>query len=213
MTSVQERLVVFIDYLNLNKSNFEQSIGKSNGFVDKVTDKIRPSSVKAILEVYPELNKNWLLYGEGEMINTINPSINKVELGVNSFLVPCIPLRAEAGTLSGFSDSVMPYESFVVASPVKGADFAIDIHGDSMEPDFPSGCRVFVQKIELDFIKEGYVYVFDTVGGIILKEVAKLNADNLIYHSLNPKYSDETLAFADIHSNGVYRVLGCLTFK
>lgn len=165
--------------------------------------------LKILYEKYGELIKDYFI----EDIEQNDTSINKVEIGVNSFLVPCIPLRAEAGTLSGFSDSVMPYESFVVASPVKGADFAIDIHGDSMEPDYPSGCRVFVQKIELDFIKEGYVYVFDTVGGIILKEVAKLNADNLIYHSLNPKYSDETLAFADIHSNGVYRVLGCLTFK
>lgn len=165
--------------------------------------------LKILYEKYGELIKNYFI----EDIEQNDTSINKVELSVNSFLVPCIPLRAEAGTLSGFSDSVMPYESFVVASPVKGADFAIDIHGDSMEPDYPSGCRVFVQKIELDSIKEGYVYVFDTVGGIILKEVAKLNADNLIYHSLNPKYSDETLAFADIHSNGVYRVLGCLTFK
>lgn len=165
--------------------------------------------LKILYEKYGELIKNYFI----EDIEQNDTSINKVELSVNSFLVPCIPLRAEAGTLSGFSDSVMPYESYVVASPVKGADFAIDIHGDSMEPDYPSGCRVFVQKIELDSIKEGYVYVFDTVGGIILKEVAKLNADNLIYHSLNPKYSDETLAFADIHSNGIYRVLGCLTFK
>lgn len=213
MGGVQSRLITFINYLSLNKSNFEQSIGKSNGFVDKVNDNIRPSSVKSILDVYPELNRDWLLHGEGEMIKKESPDINKVEMGVNSFLVPCIPLRAEAGTLSGFSDSVMPYESFVVASPVKGADFAIDIHGDSMEPEYPSGCRVFVQKVQLEHVKEGYVYVFDTVGGIILKEVAKIEADFLIYHSLNPKYSDDTLTFADIHSNGIYRVLGCLTFK
>lgn len=176
---------------------------------EKTMRNLEEYQLKILYEKYGELIKDYFI----EDIEQNDTSINKVEIGVNSFLVPCIPLRAEAGTLSGFSDSVMPYESFVVASPVKGADFAIDIHGDSMEPDYPSGCRVFVQKIELDFIKEGYVYVFDTVGGIILKEVAKLNADNLIYHSLNPKYSDETLAFADIHSNGVYRVLGCLTFK
>lgn len=192
--------------------DFEDLCGLSSGYITSMRKSFGGKKLNNVLTAFPELNRDWLLYGEGEMLK-IDPTINKVELGVNSFLVPCIPLRAEAGTLSGFSDSVMPYESYMVASPVKGADFAIDIHGDSMEPEYPNGCRVFVQKIQLDYIKEGYVYVFDTMGGIILKEVVKVNTDSLIYHSLNPKYSDDTLAFADIHSNGVYRVLGCLTFK
>lgn len=145
--------------------------------------------------------------------NSNASSLKSIEFGANIFLVPCIPLRAEAGTLSGFSQQVMPYEATLVVSPIQGVDFAIDIHGDSMEPDYPNGCRVFVKTTPLCEIKEGYVYVFDTVDGNILKEVAKINEDNLIYHSLNPKYVDRPLLFADIHGNVAYLVRGCLTFK
>lgn len=211
-TNERQRLRSFIEYINLSNREFEINCSISNGYVSK-DGNIRNDIRERILAAYPELNRTWLLTGDGEMINTSNTSINKVELGVNSFLVPCLPLRAEAGSLSGFSASVMPYESSIVASPIPGADFAIDIHGDSMEPEYPSGCRVYIQKTELDLVKEGYDYVFDTTDGIILKEVVKINNDSITYHSLNPKYADKDLALADIHGNGIYRVLGCTIFK
>lgn len=212
--TIRNRLRQFIDYKGISISMFERNCKLSNGFASKVGDSIRAVNLENISAVYPELNRTWLLTGDGNMLNDSNDTyINKVELGVNSFLVPCIPLRAEAGSLSGFSASVMPYESSIVASPIPGADFAIDIHGDSMEPEYPSGCRVYIQKTELDLVKEGYDYVFDTTDGIILKEVVKINNDSITYHSLNPKYADKDLALADIHGNGIYRVLGCTIFK
>lgn len=176
---------------------------------EKSQKNLEDYQLEILFAKYGESVKDYFI----EDIEQKSHSINKVELGVNSFLVPCLPLRAEAGSLSGFSASVMPYESSIVASPIPGADFAIDIHGDSMEPEYPSGCRVYIQKTELDLVKEGYDYVFDTTDGIILKEVVKINNDSITYHSLNPKYADKDLALADIHGNGIYRVLGCTIFK
>lgn len=68
MSNLKERLLSFINYLGLEKSKFEQVTGLSNGFVDKSGDNIRSSSLEKISSQYPQLNKDWLRYGTGEML-------------------------------------------------------------------------------------------------------------------------------------------------
>ena len=213
MNSVQSRLIAFIDFLNLNKSNFEQSIGKSNGFVDKVSDKIRPSSIKAILEVYPELNRDWLLYGEGEMLK--NDIIYNKVVETNE-LVPLVPISAMAGELTGFNlDGVTQAECERITSPIRGVDFAVPVHGESMYPEYPNGSRVLVKKIDHNaFIEWGKVYVVDTTNGIVLKQVRKSEKDNAIAcYSLNDNsiYAPFDIAMKDVLA--MYRVLMCLSMK
>ena len=67
--SVKDRLILFINYLNLTKSAFEQSIGVYNGFVNQVTNRTGVDKFGKILNKYPQLNKTWLLTGEGQMLN------------------------------------------------------------------------------------------------------------------------------------------------
>ena len=176
MGSVQDRLIMFIDYLNLNKSNFEQSIGKSNGFVDKVTDNIRQSSIRAIIDVYPELNKNWLLTGEGEMLNEPSEEdtyINKVD-DVEYHLVPVVPYSAMGGAPSDFLPTgVRKNDCEHIISPIK-ADIVIQVTGDSMAPVFPSGSRVLGVKINpTDFIEWGCAFILLTDSGFVIKQVRK----------------------------------------
>lgn len=222
---VKERLIEFISYLGLGKSNFEKTIDKSNGFVDKVTDNIRPASVKAILDVYPMLNKEWLLTGGGSMIihqfdkdtkfiPKGDSSINKVE--DSTYSVPLVPLSALAGKLTGFSlDGVTKQDCEFITSPIKGADFAVPVTGDSMAPEYPSGSRVLVQEINPNsFIEWGKVYVLDTCNGIVIKQLRKSNKDGYVScFSINDNsiYAPFDISLADIH--GIYRVLLCLALK
>ena len=67
--SVKDRLILFINYLKLTKSAFEQSIEVYNGFVNQVTNRTGVDKLRKILNKYPQLNKDWLLTGEGEMLN------------------------------------------------------------------------------------------------------------------------------------------------
>ena len=50
-----------------------------------------------------------------------------------------LPTEAMAGTLGDFALAVQDYECERMVSPIKGADFAIKIQGDSMSPEYPSG--------------------------------------------------------------------------
>ena len=62
------RILQFIDYKGINKSNFYKSTGLSNGFLDKVKD-IGVSKLELILKNYPELSTEWLIFGTGNMLN------------------------------------------------------------------------------------------------------------------------------------------------
>lgn len=70
MSNLKERLLLFIAYLGIEKSKFEQVTGLSNGFVDKSGDNIRSSSLDKISNAYPLLNKEWLRNGVGEMLKS-----------------------------------------------------------------------------------------------------------------------------------------------
>ena len=67
--TVKERIMMFLKSKNITKSAFEKSIGLSNGYMSRLQNSPSIDKLSKILEVYPELNKTWLLAGEGNMLN------------------------------------------------------------------------------------------------------------------------------------------------
>ena len=124
-----------------------------------------------------------------------------------------IPTGARAGTLGDFADSVAAYDCERMISPVRGADYAMQITGDSMSPEYPSGSQIIIKKInENAFIEWGKVYVLDTENGAIVKQVRKTPDPNLVECvSLNPAYQPFTINTKYIR--GWYRVLMVLSLK
>lgn len=66
--TVKERLTKFIQYKQLNNSQFCRSIGVSSAFVSSMVQSIQPDKIERIALNYPDLNTGWLLTGEGEML-------------------------------------------------------------------------------------------------------------------------------------------------
>ena len=129
------------------------------------------------------------------------------------YQVPLLPIEARGGTLVDYSEGVMAFQCEKIVSPIKGADFAIQVTGDSMAPDYPSGCHVFIKKVDSSiFIEWGKVYVLDTANGIVIKEVHPTNDDEVIQCvSINPKYSPYYIRKE--HIFGWYAVLMTMALK
>ena len=72
-TTVKQRLVRFAEFRNLSISKFESLCGLGNGYVGKLKSEPGSKKLDDILRTFPELNRDWLLYGEGEMLK---PSTN-----------------------------------------------------------------------------------------------------------------------------------------
>ncbi len=67
---VKERLKAFLDYNNIGQVQFERKVGLSNGFVHNIGKSIRGDSLFKISAAYPELNKSWIMLGEGKMFSS-----------------------------------------------------------------------------------------------------------------------------------------------
>lgn len=221
--NTKERLILFLAYLKMGQDKFEKSVGLSRGFVNNVGDTIRKSSLEKISSIYPQLNTAWLLTGVGKMlINESTNENNKSNMKTESnnttgyYTTYLLPLSAMGGSLTGFAaDGVMLQNCEAIVSPIANVDFAITVYGDSMSPEYPSGSRILINKINPDiFIEWGKTFVLDTPNGVIVKEVWMSSKEGCIRcHSINPdpKYTDFDVPMDEIY--GMYRVLMCLSAK
>ena len=145
-------------------------------------------------------------------METLLPS-PPTEEEINQEMVLVIPTGAMAGTLAEFSSSIASYDCEKMVTPIKGADYAMQVTGDSMSPEYPSGSTILIKKInENAFIEWGKVYVLDTINGAVIKMIRRTEEQGVIECvSLNPAYQPFTMETKYI--NGWYRVLMVLSLK
>ncbi len=224
MSETKERLLQFLRYKKLGQQKFEISIGMSNGWVNKVGDSIRENTLQKIKEVYPELNIAWLKSGVGNMLigdseDTLEAPEYRIDEPlaeeITAKLVPLLPIAAQGGSLNDFVVSVKESDCEKVVSPVRGADFAMPISGDSMAPEYPNGSQIFIKKInEKAFIEWGKAYVLDTCNGVVVKILVPSEHKGYarcLSINTDPIFAPFDVAWEDI--NGVYRVLLCMSIK
>ncbi|WP_455498769.1 helix-turn-helix domain-containing protein [Coprobacter sp.] len=72
MNSVKERLKAYIKYKKISVRSFESQCGLSYGYVNNMRVSIQPAKLKSISTRFPDLNKSWLLTGDGEMLISID---------------------------------------------------------------------------------------------------------------------------------------------
>lgn len=147
--------------------------------------------------------------------STINDSRNKGDMG--GYTTYLLPMSAMGGTLTGFAaPGAMLQNCEAIISPIEDVDFAITVYGDSMAPEYPSGSRILIKKINPNiFIDWGKTYVLDTANGVIVKELHECKGKEgyVKCHSINPdpKFSDFDVPLSEVY--GVYRVLMCMSAK
>ena len=215
-TNVKDRLTAFLDKKGINKSEFGRTIGVSAAFVSSIRQSIQPDKLSKIAVAYPDLNIEWLLTGEGEMLSSGHKTGRIGVIDNEAYYTYLLPMSATGGSLAGFPvDGALIDDCERVVSPIADVDFAITVNGDSMSPDYPSGSRILIKKIDPSaYIAWGNVFVLDTVNGVILKEVQPSEKEGrIVCHSLNPsgRFKDFEISMKDI--TGMYKVLACVTMK
>lgn len=213
-TTIKERTLAFIKFKGITMKEFEAKCNLSTGYVTSMRKGYGPEKLSNVLSAYPELNRDWLLYDEGEMLNTTSASAPEPSSDASRHTqVPLVPIAAQGGSLSEFADSAKAYDCEKVISPIKDVDMAICVSGDSMAPEYPSGCQILVKKInERAFIDWGRVYVLDTVNGAVIKKVLPSDSpDKVLCVSINPDYPPFEVSFEHIHA--FYRVMMMMSLK
>lgn len=87
-SAVKQRLVQFIKIMNLTQKAFEDRCGMSNGYVANIRKGIGDDKLLNIVQQFPQLNREWLLYGEGEMLKPQQLSVQQNNYnGNNNYVV------------------------------------------------------------------------------------------------------------------------------
>ena len=165
------------------------------------------------------ISAEWLLNGEGDMLTQKKeaPKTSSADTTKkNGYITYLLPMSAMGGSLTGFAEpGVLLQNCEAVVSPIENVDFAITVYGDSMAPEYPSGSRILIKKINPNlFIDWGKVYVLDTPNGVIVKEVHESNREGYVScHSIipDPKFKPFDVLMDEVF--GMYRVLMCLSAK
>lgn len=213
LTGVKDRLRQFLTRAHISNREFTQALGVSEAYIGAMRKSLSPDKLRKLQTLYPELNLDWLLHGEGEMFTGLPARNAKQSNSVkqtNPHVIPILPVDAFAGRLQEYSQGVGLQDCPVIVSPVKGADFAIRVSGDSMEPKIHDGTTILIKRInEKSFIPWGTYMVIDSENGALVKEVWPGNDDNTIRaRSINPRYPDIDIPRESIY--GLYRVLGAI---
>lgn len=203
---IKDRILKISDYSGLTKELFFSKIGMTTAnFRGKAKETpINSTAIENILSVFPEINPEWLITGNGPMLkNTSVESIKSIKKDNQENIIPAkptspsdpkgiplIPTYAMAGFFTG-DIQVLEYECerFIIPT-FKGADFLIPVKGASMEPKYSSGDLVACKKMAIDtFFQWNKVYVLDTEQGPLIKRINEgAKKDTLLICSENPQY-------------------------
>lgn len=215
-SSVKDRLKSFIEYKGLSQSAFEKKTSLSNGYVNNMRKSIKMETLdNNILSVFPELDKIWLLTGEGEMLkeeeqNIIPQGELKPKTYSHTLQVRLVSNKAQAGWSDGYYNDEyledMPVIIIEADAEHRGVYMAFEVAGDSMEPDYIEGDIVICREVQRHLwtsklhFKDWDFVIAHSKQGIMLKEIIEHNIENgnIICHSINDKYKDFTLNLRDI---------------
>jgi transcriptional regulator with XRE-family HTH domain len=212
--TVKERLVTFIKRKGLSQKKFETMVGLSNGYVNNISKGIGAEKMQRILSTFPELNQEWLLLGEGNMLvesieSNAEPLTNERRVGVR-----LVSQYAYAGYLSGYGDDEyldsLPLIDFTPDREMTGNWLAFEVRGDSMDDgskeSYIEGEIVICREVEPDYWRDSRLFInkrdFVIVHkeGILIKRIIAHDVDShtITIHSLNPLYKDRTINLKDV---------------
>ena len=197
--TIKDRVKDFIEYKGLKMKDFESMCGLSTGYVTSMRKGFGREKLNNVLTAFPDLNRDWLLYGEGEMIlNSTNdpPQVVQVQPNRNGILV------YDVDATCGKNPRDIDFTDDIVIGSIDLPNISRDCkiiraNGDSMTPKICDGNWIAIREIyDFDDVFYGQIYVVVTNEYRMIKYVRKYEQDEQNYFILrsdNPNYDDITI--------------------
>jgi len=173
---MKKRLIEFLAHLGIGQHKFEKNVGLSIGYINKLKGDMKLDTINKVFSAYPELNKEWLISGKGEMlkggtvVNISDYSISQFKQ--NGYAPYYSYLRVSAGQydLSTIEQKEVP-DSWV-KFPEITADAWFPIVGFSMEPKIYAGDTIGVVAVHnWERIDPDKVYMIVTIYDRMIKHL------------------------------------------
>lgn len=211
--------------MNISRAEFERRSGLANGYVKKLKGNLGDGKLNDVLTAFPNLNKIWLLTGEGSMLNDNiqeNTVQNIVNEGTKDALSPVksyisgVPYY-NVDFIGGFdliiNDQTINPEYYIQFKPYNKATCWCNITGHSMEPEINSGDIIALREIkDISFLPYGEIYAIVTTNDMrTIKRIGPSSNPNnytLIPTNKSPEYGVQELPKDKILR--VFEVMGCM---
>lgn len=223
--TVKERLIIYLKYKRIGQNKFEAMAGISNGYISNLKSTPGIDKLTKILVAAPDLNKTWLLAGDGEMLNkTENAVISKTETTTDyedAEIVDSFPILPEEVAVESntnieeyIEENSSELEQVNPSHKLAPANAAERILRTSMLPTFQPEDIVFVRFLP-DRMKlcDGDIYYLNCKNRPTMIRHIKFEPDNrLRLVAQNPQYGDVIISREDIINVGTIVGLLRMTF-
>lgn len=207
-----------VDYLKekrriFNASDLARITGSQKSYISELISEKRPLSERFVLiftEHFPEISKDWLLTGDGEMVltKTFDPNHTfklRTDHNLDIQNIPLYDFEAAAGLVSLFNDHSADPVDFLKIPNLPSVDGAVFVRGESMYPLLKSGDIVIYKKKELSIESiiwgEIYLLSFNSNGDTYtaVKYVQKSeDPEKVRLVSFNPAFAPKDIPLASI---------------
>lgn len=203
----RKRIVLFCEKIGISKTRFLQECKVSKNTIMLLPAKPTEFILNKISAAFPQLNIQWLAYGEGNMFKD-----NVIVSDDNVAMIPLVPQKAHAGYLGGYADSeyISKLPTIPIVKMSKEKYIAFEVSGDSMDDGssraYQDGDIVICKECPTEIIKcnglntKDKEFVIVHRLGILLKRINNLDLKEgkITLHSFNPIYEDITLELENV---------------
>lgn len=210
--TVKERLIEYLAFKKIGRNKFEKMAGISMGYITNLKNSPKQDILEKILHAAPDLNRIWLLTGEGKMLAGDNEEYPRMSDNYNEGK-PFYDVPFTMGYDLPFNDNTSNPTCMIDFRPYNKCDFWCRATGDSMYPTICDGDIVAVKQV-YDFSR---AVVSNDIYAIVLynelRAIKRLvdKGDKFILVSDNKEYEDQVVNKSDVMF--VYRVMGSLKMK
>lgn len=202
---MKERLLEFLHYLGLGQNKFEEKAGLSIGYINKLKGNMKLDTIDRIISTYTELNKEWLMTGEGNMLKNTNDTQSNELIDDG---LPLIPFEYMAGYgEDNHGIKLNECERYNIPEFKNvGAEFLVRVGGSSMYPKYSSGDILACKKIhDILFFQWGKIYVIDSSQGQLIKRVCRHDDEDMVWlvSDNKEKYEPFAIPKSDIRSMSI----------
>lgn len=159
--TVKQRLIDYLAFKKIGQNRFEKMAGVSNGYIHNLKNAPKTPILTKILQAAPDLNRVWLLTGEGEMLTTSPASIPGVvraselsesppmEQGpARPRMLPEVDFEFAAGPQLRINEREAVTRHWYLPD-CTDCEAVVPVVGNSMLPNLPPGCFVALKRYNL----------------------------------------------------------------
>jgi hypothetical protein len=217
--AIRDRIQRLIDYEGISQAEFATKIGKDKSYFSRILSGARAvprGFCESILDAYDNVNKEWLIFGEGNMFD------DAYEKMVND-MRPRMPMNVSGRHISDYLEGTMRVmcDERPVIKQFPDYDFTLVLKNDSMAPKYERGDEIALKKlsvieysrnasvIDTKSIEWGHDYLIDTCShGPRFKKLYEKGNYFLLRSYDSDGFPDFLVPKSDVCA--IYRVVGMI---